>query len=279
MNIINSLKKSVKNYNIRKDPFKYFRLIKENILYPGSFMFDFVVIGVQKAGTSALDKYLRDHTKLAMPIWKEISYFNNDKGFINNNLPNPRAFYRIKNRMKMYGEITPCYIYSPYAVERMKKHNPQMKIIVMLRNPIDRAFSQYNMETWRNWEKRSFLECIMKEIEEIKAGTKKYHMVRSYVHRGMYVEQIERVLKSFPNEQVLFLKYEDFRKDQKSSLQHIYHFLGVNEIPFNQEKTANKISYSSKMGEPEKDILRNFFLPTILEVEKRLSWDCSDWKE
>ena len=265
-------------YSIRKDPFKYFRLAKENILYPGRFKFNFVVVGVQKAGTTALDRYLRDHPKVAMPKWKELSYFNNDKAYENNTLPNPRAFYHIKNRLKIYGECTPCYIYSHTAVERMKKHNPKMKIIAILRNPIERAFSQWNMEISRDWEKRSFKECIEEEIAEINAGTKEYHMVRSYVHRGLYAEQIQRIYSEFPKEQVLFLKYEDLRDKPACTLTRIYSFLGVRPMNPAGEKKANVIKYQFRITENEKGILKDFFMPNIIAVEELLSWDCSDWK-
>lgn len=267
-------------FNFKDGYLKYFRLAWENILYPGKFKIDFIVVGAQKAGTTSLDKYLREQPKIVMPKWKEICYFDNDIAFKTKRLPNLRGFYKIKNRLKIYGECTPCYIYWDTAIKRIREHNPEAKIVAILRNPVTRAFSQWNMEVWRNAETRSFRTCIEEEIREINEGTKQQHRVKSYVHRGMYVEQINRIYSLFPEEQVLFIKYEDFLENQLSVLNHIFSFVGgkpFKAIPV--RKTANKREYSAKITKEEKKILIDFFEPTTKEVEKILSWDCNDWKK
>lgn len=266
-------------FNFKTGYFKYFRLLWENILYPGNFKINFVVVGAQKGGTTALDKYLRDQPNIVMPKWKEICYFDNDLAFKNNKLPNLRGFYTIKNRFKIYGECTPCYIYWDTAIKRIKEHNPNAKIIAILRNPATRALSQWNMEVWRNTEKRDFRTCIEEEIKEINEGSKQQHRVESYVHRGMYVEQINRIYSYFPKEQVLFVKYEDYLKNQLSVLNRIFLFVGGSSIKkITEKKVANKRDYSGNMTIKEKEILTNFFEPTIRKVEELLSWDCSDWR-
>jgi hypothetical protein len=267
-------------FNFKNGYLKYFRLAWENILYPGKFKIDFVVVGAQKAGTTSLDKYLREQPNITMPKWKEICYFDNDIAFKTNRLPNLRGFYTIKNRLKIYGECTPCYIYWDTAIKRIKEHNPDAKIVAILRNPVTRAFSQWNMEVWRNAETRNFKTCIKEEIWEIEKGIKEQHRVNSYVHRGMYVEQIERIYSEFPRKQVLFVKYEDFLKQQLSVLNRIFIFIGgtpFKEIP--ERKNANKRKYSVEMTKEEKKLLLDFFDPTIKKVENMLSWDCSDWRK
>lgn len=149
-----------------------------------------------------------------------------------------------------------------------------------MRNPATRALSQWNMEVWRNTEKRDFRTCIEEEIKEINEGSKQQHRVDSYVHRGMYVEQINRIYSYFPKEQVLFVKYEDYLKDQLSVLNRIFLFIGgapINKIT--EKKIANKRDYSRNMTIEEKEILIDFFEPTIRKVEELLSWDCSDWRK
>lgn len=242
------------------------------------FQLDFVVVGTQKAGTSALDKYLREHPGIEMPRWKELHFFDNDKAYENKEKRNLKDFYFRNDTSKVYGECTPIYLYWTPSLERLKDHSPGAKIIVILRNPVERAYSHWNMEISRGWEDREFKQCIEEEIAEIKQKVKVQHRVKSYVHRGLYGEQIEKVYSLFPKEQVLFLKYEDFRANQVFTLNEIFSFLGISLIENIPERKSTKIIYKSKITPLEKVQLLDFFEPTIKEVEKLLSWDCSDWR-
>ncbi len=267
-------------FNFHNGYFKYFRLAWENILYPGTFKIDFIVVGAQKSGTSSLDKYLRDHPQINMPRWKELHYFNHDRAFKNNSQPNLRGFYHIKNRFKMYGEVTPSYLYWDTAIKRIKEHNPNAKIIAILREPVSRAYSHWNMQVARDAEARSFRECIETEIEQIQNGTIKIERNSSYVHRGMYGEQIKRVYEHFPMNQVLFIKYDNFLSQQHETLDQIFSFLKVkkvNSIP--EFSKLNSIAYPSSIAQKDKELLKAFFQPTISEVEDLLSWNCNDWRK
>ncbi len=124
---------------------------------------DFLVAGVQKSGTSALDKYLRLHHQIEMAKEKETHFFDNEDNFAN---PVDYSQYHIffdTNGKKKRGEATPIYTYWYSAPQRIWQYNPAMKWIIILRNPIDRAYSHWNMERNRNADSIAFSEAIRTE--------------------------------------------------------------------------------------------------------------------
>ncbi len=247
-----------------------------------NFKLDFLIIGVQKAGTSALDQYLRQQPDIEMANIKELHFFDNDHLFEKEKVDYSAiriAFGKI-NSNKIYGESTPSYIYWNNVAERIKEYNPRIKLIAILRNPVDRAFSHWNMEIAKNKENRSFQECIKEEILQIRNGNKKQSRITSYVERGQYFQQIKRLYSNFSKDQVLFVKYEDFLEDQEKTVEQVCYFisshLGKN-ITFNPV-VSNKIEYTKIMQEEEEKILYNFFREDVEKVEKLLNWNCGDWK-
>ena len=246
------------------------------------FKLDFIIIGAQKAGTSALDQYLRQHPKIEMAARKELHFFDNDTLFRKDKMDYSiigNAFPKFKKKKYIYGESTPSYIYWNFAIQRIKNYNPKIKLIAVLRNPTERAFSHWNMEASRNLENRSFKECIDEEIRLIKRGEKEQHKVKSYVERGLYSNQIEEIYSHFSRNQIFFVKYENFLENQKSVIQEVFTFLDLNSnIEEFNPVVSNKIPYSRIMEEEEKNILLSFFRNEIIEVEKLLNWNCNDWK-
>ncbi len=239
---------------------------------------DFIGIGAQKCGTSALFKYLARHPEIGLGRTKEVHFFDYDRNF-------KRLFFKYKKYhayfdfgeegKKRFGEVTPIYIYWKPALERIKEYNPAIKLILILRNPKERAFSHWNMDTSRNWEDRDFYTCI---TEEPLNG--KQHRVKSYIRRGMYVEQLQRLFSLFDKEQVLILKYENFLNAQQNTLNQVFDFLNVEKKAYEFEPlTTNKIPYEEKIDPKSKVFLDIVFKEEIKKVEDLLHWDCSDWKE
>ncbi len=147
------------------------------------FKLDFIVIGAQKSGTSALDAYLRLHDNIVMSTEKEIHFFDNENYFLNKPDYNVLGkYFPQKIPKKLHGETTPIYIYWRPCIERIYDYSKKIKLIALLRNPADRAFSHWNMEVSRKTENRSFKDCILEEIDEISKGIKSQHRIKSYVH-------------------------------------------------------------------------------------------------
>lgn len=240
---------------------------------------DFVVAGTQKGGTTALDAYLRTHPQIGMADKKEVHFFNTEKNFqapTQDYWEYHRHFAHLRGK-KIWGEATPMYMYWRSAPERIKTYNPRMKIIILLRNPVERAFSHWNMERQFKVEPLSFWDGLHAEPERAKSKLPFQDRNYSYTARGFYTEQLERVWKSFPREQTLILKSEQLRDEPQAALDTVCDFLGVHHFSNVEKKSVHKRAYESGMGDREKKHLQNLFAPDIKKLEQMLGWDCRDW--
>ena len=177
-------------------------------------MVDFIGVGAQKSGTSWTYACLYEHPQICAPI-KEIHFFSRPR------FEKGREWYESHfkkcDRDAITGEFSTSYLYSKDAPERIKKMYPDVKLIAILRNPVDRAYSQY-----RNAIKAGDI------TEEISFET--YHSDEESVEKqGLYAEQLLRYLEIFPREQILILIYEDIKKDPIAFMKRIYQFLGVGD--------------------------------------------------
>jgi len=166
---------------------------------------DFLIVGAQKSGTSALDVYLRDHSEIEMAVKKEVHFFDveaNFKGDVDYGIYH-RNF--AQNSAKLRGECTPIYMYWAPSMKRIFEYNPNMKIIAVLRNPIERAFSHWNMQQHRGVEKKDFSIAIRQESVRCRVSLPLQHRELSYTDRGYYSEQIRRIWRFFPKDQTLFI--------------------------------------------------------------------------
>ena len=241
---------------------------------------NFLIVGTQKAGTSAIDSYLRQHPQIAMGLKKELHFFDNDMLFSKNiNYSQYENCFEEKQNAIIKGEITPIYMYWKPCMQRIYEYNKQIKIIAVLRNPIDRAFSHWNMEVNRNNEKKDFNYCIKNEQLRLNAGDDKVKRIVSYVDRGFYVEQIQRIYTLFDAKNVLILKYEDFLKNQFFTLNFITEFLNIESFNFIENKVFESNYNHSSIDFESKEYLKNIYSSNIKSLENLLHWDCSDWLE
>jgi hypothetical protein len=200
---------------------------------------DFIIIGTARSGTTSLYNYLVEHPDVAPALRKEVHYFDN-------NYQRGPAWYRgqfptlsfksytrtVRKRAMLTGEASPYYIFHPYAAQRIAAFLPQVKLIVLLRNPVERAFSHYCWEVgWGN-EKLSFEEAIACEDERIQIGADKlvtgssfHHQHFSYISRSKYAQQLEHWFIFFPREQFLILKSEDMYQHPAAIFQQTLDFL------------------------------------------------------
>ena len=201
---------------------------------------DFIIIGTQKGGTTSLFAYLLQHPNVMMPWLKEPHFFNThfDKG-----LKWYRRFFPLKNSHKIGGEVTPCYMYHPQVPERMAAVLPNVKLIVMLRNPIDRAYSGYIMGRDYGWDSAETFEAALEQESHYKQEinnlhTNLYDNVKFarihdqllYLERSKYYSQLNVWFKYFKREQCLFIKSEKFFENPQEELSKIYDFLKIDRI-------------------------------------------------
>lgn len=208
------------------------------------FNIDFIGIGAAKSGTTWLANMLDAHPDICMSEPKEVNYFNYGDTFtnqyyyrrkhrgINPNFKKPLSWYKKHfthcASTKKIGEFSVLYLYDHKAPRRIKETFPDVKLIAVLRNPIDRLYSDYWMYRGSfKFEDRPFKQAITEEPK--------------YVARSMYFGQISRFLEYFDKDQLLILLYDDIVRDPAGILKTTYGFLGVDDsfIPNNMNKRSN----------------------------------------
>jgi hypothetical protein len=241
---------------------------------------DFLGVGAQKAGTSALDAYLRSHPALCMAKVKEVHLFDDDAGFMRRALSgylDYHAQFAPTAATALLGEVTPAYMYVTDAPRRIWEYNSAMKLIAVLRNPITRAFSHWNMQRARSDEPLAFWEALQSERDRCRSTLPHQHRRFSYVDRGYYTTQLRRIWSFFPSDQVLVLRYEDLRDRPNPTLDRVLDFLRVDRMPPVAPRTAHVLPYASLMSEREWQFLHDVFEFEIRALERLLGWDCSEW--
>jgi len=247
----------------------------------------FIVGGAQKGGTTALDRYLREHPELCMPrpimvgthSSGEVHFFDTDANFSVEPVDYTAYHARFEPHppQRLLGEVTPSYMFWPGAIERIARYNSAMKLIFVLRNPITRAFSQWNMVRQERREPLSFMEALRAEPERRRNLPPKRAKRFSYVERGFYVVQLQRVWQFFPVAQTLVFRSEELLGQPAEVLARIADFLGIAPFPELAEKTVHAREYDASMSADEKQYLVGVFEHEIHELERLLDWDCSAW--
>jgi hypothetical protein len=239
----------------------------------------FLIAGAQKSGTSALDAYLREHPELCFPRDKELHFFDKDRLFAAEPVDYAayHALFDPKPPQRLLGESTPAYLYWPHAVERIARYNSAMRFIILLRNPITRAFSHWNYERLVHREPLGFLEAVHAYPERqrtMKPGRAKRF---AYIDRGFYTGQLKRLWAHFPAAQTLIFKNEQLLDEPATVLARIADFLRIAAFPPLDAKTKNTREYNTAMSTEEKRYLAGLYAEDIRELERLLGWDCSAW--
>ena len=240
---------------------------------------DFILAGAQKSGTTALHYFLSRHPDIAMGDQQEIHFFDNDALFVSEpDYEQLHNHYPLLAPSKIAGDCTPSYMYHEPATERIFRYNPKIKFLVLLRNPVDRAFAHWNMQRFRNREPLDFFDAVREEQTRIAGAPATEARRFAYVERGFYGRQLERVFKFFPREQVKVVKFEDFKANQRETVGSILSFLGCKPLRSIRNKDRNIVPYERAMNWEERVFLYNLFADDIAKVEQLLGWNCSDWK-
>jgi len=240
---------------------------------------DFIICGVQKGGTTALYTYLKQHPQLCMSAKKELHFFDNEAIFASPK-PNYDSYhlaFKPQAVNQLLGEATPIYMYWHDAPKRIWQYHSDIKLIVLLRNPIERAFSHWNMERSRKQDGLSFMEAITCELERCREALPLQHRVYSYVDRGFYSAQLRNLWRYFPKKNVLILKYDDFKENPLDTLHAVCQFLGIETFQGFVASDAGYFPYSTALSNMEKDHLKSIFEYEIKSLERLLDWDCRAW--
>lgn len=206
----------------------------------------FLIIGSQKGGTTSLYRYLTQHPHVKSAFTKELHFFDT-------NFEKGSDWYRSRfplcTQDFITGEASPSYIFHPQAPERIAELTPSVKLIALLRNPVDRAYSHYKDNLRKKREDLSFEVAIEQEMERLSGGmerildNEKYtngsNFRYSYLGRGIYVDQLRKWFDLFSEEQFLILKSEDFYSDPVGCFNQVLEFLKLPKWRLEEYKQFN----------------------------------------
>ena len=189
---------------------------------------DFLVLGTQKGGTTTLQQLLSQHPSVYLAPGKEVHYFSK-------HWDQPTAWYashyQAARPEECCGDITPFYLFHPLVPQRIHSLLPNAQLIVLLRDPVERALSQYFHSVRLGFETLALEDALAAEEERLSTGELQHLQEHSYVSRSRYLEQLDRYLKLFPDQQLLVLQSEPFFTDPAATWQQIETFLGLPQAP------------------------------------------------
>ena len=236
---------------------------------------NFIIIGAQKSGTTSLENYIAQHPQVIPAIKKETHFWYRDfdKGinwYLAHFPPIP------KSEKFITGEATPNYLENYQSAERIYDVFSEVKLLVILRNPVDRAFSQYNHWIRLNWDDRSFETAINSELEILRKNPEKpqgdknyWQQPGNYIGRGIYVEFLKQWLVVFPREQILILKGENLYQKPVETMKQVFQFLELPEHQLSEYRKLNPGNYSP-INDEMRQKLSEYFQPHNQRLEEYL---------
>lgn len=189
---------------------------------------DFVCVGAQKSGTTALDGILRYQVSdVVLPCIKETKFFHDD---YRDQYKRGLSYYWSEyfpdsDGGGVFGEIDPEYLFFSECAGRLYQANPEMKIVVMLREPIQRAISHYQMSVFRGYEGLDFSTAVRKEKDRMTLGEKQINHF-SYYSRSNYIPQLNRYIQFFGKENIKIIISEEFKKNDVLVVNEILEHIG-----------------------------------------------------
>ena len=266
---------------------KYQRFVKRGIsgiTASSRVLPDFIIIGTVRSGTTSLYYNICEHPSVLAAAYDEIGFFDSNYhlgiDWYRSMFPTKKEMEKIKRDtgFAITGEDTPFYFWKKEAIERISEIIPNIKLISIFRNPIDRAFSNYNLGIRLKTEELSFEESIEEELEYMKRNGFRNTLdrKRSYISKGLYEEQIKLWFNIFPKEQIHILSTEDMHKDPEKELQRIFKFLEISEYQIKNPQKQKSAKYE-KMNDRTRERLLEYYKPFNEKffkiINKRFDWE------
>lgn len=240
---------------------------------------DFMIVGAQKAGTTAMFDYLISHPQVMEPWFKEMDFFNRRRMFANKNsyeLDDYRTLFSRKSTKEglerklaksvITGEASQ-YMSFKDTPRRIRDMLPETKIIILLRDPVKRAYSHYCMRKRYGWEKESFSEAFYREkVSDEMSGSS------SYKYRGLYALHLSWWFESFPKEQLLILESTDVRENKNNVYDSVCGFLGIESF-YPDESIESNVGDYEKPDDASLKLWADFYRPHNQELYTVLNRD------
>jgi hypothetical protein len=237
----------------------------------------FVIISVERAGTTSLYRYLCQHPCAGEALRKEVHYFdmNASRGpdWYRAHFPTrvQAAWVRLRRGHRLItGEASPYYLYHPHVPARLAKLLPDVRLIALVRNPVERAYSHHQMNVRQEKEDLSFEEAIEREEERLRGEWEKLvadpshwsdrHYKYGYLSRGLYADRLEEWGKHFPRDRVLVVCSEDLYADPAGTVARVASHLELPPFALRGFKAYNQKPYPGIDGETRRRLVA-FFEP------------------
>ena len=245
---------------------------------------DFIISGTVRSGTTSLYYNICEHPSVLPASYDEIGYFDSNYhlgiNWYRSMFPTEKEMKQVKKETNfaITGEDTPFYFWKKEAAERIFQDIPNSKIIIIFRNPVDRAYSNYNLGIRKKTESLSFEDAIDEEMNFLKTHSFRdaVDRRRSYLSKGLYENQIKIWLDNFPREQIHILCTEDMKKNPKESLLKIFQFLGIPNYTLKNPQRQKSAEYK-KMEDETREKLLAFYKPynqKLFEtIQEKFDWD------
>jgi Sulfotransferase domain len=215
---------------------------------------DFIIAGAPRSGTTWLYVLAQRHPQLAMaqPIAPEPKFFLVDELWQRGVDYYSTTWFDALPADRVLGEKSTNYLESPEAAERMSRVLPRVKLIFMLRNPVDRAYSNYLWSRQNGLETETFERALALEArrERELASAQRYARPHAYFSRGLYAQHLARFFDRFPREQILVLRHEDLTNRAESVAAAFHRFLGVADVPATALGLGRINEAAAPMNEP-----------------------------
>lgn len=255
----------------------------------------FLIIGSQKAGTTSLYQYLCQHPKILEAKKKEVNFFGDQ---FHQGIDFYKTQFPTLKPGEITGDATPEYCLFPKIPVRVHQLFPEVKIIFLLRNPVERAISHYHhnlvfdqilskkLAGYKKREVLGFGNAIEKEYERLKLDVKKLnsdenyrrsnyynYTHHSYLTRGIYFYQVKNWMENFPKEQIMILKSEDFFRNTNEVFTRVLSFLDLENFELEKYTEYNKRSFPKKISPLLSQTLAEYFQPHNEKLQSYLDID------
>ena len=274
----------MKKDKLRQYYHRYFKRGFSGITASSRVFPDFIIIGTVRSGTTSLYYNICKHKSILPAAYDEIGFFDS-----NYNLGTDwyRSMFPTQKHMRtieistgnsITGEDTPFYFWKEEVADRIKKLLPDIKLIGIFRNPVDRAYSNYNLSVRNNVEKLTFEDAINEEIEYLENFSRREctDRMRSYLSKGFYDEQMKIWFDRFPKKQIHILSTEDMRDNPQETLQNIFRFLQVSDYEIQNPENRKAVEYD-QMNDDIREKLLKLYKPHNEKffqiINHRFNWD------
>lgn len=215
---------------------------------------NFLIVGAARSGTTSLYEYLRRHPEVFMPKFKEPGFFITKPAYgLENNIEKPEEYEALFSSVrdeKAVGEASTAYLYDPHVPKRIADYlGSETRIIILLRNPVDMAYSLWGLNVKNGYEGLPFLEAVKAAEERLRDEdfirsciNKTWIHNYAYIDRARYSVQVDRFIQTFGRENVRVYIFEDFFRNHRDSYGNVCRFLSVSDDFYPQFKKYNPAS-------------------------------------